>query len=227
MKSESDARQRILDAAREVFVEKGLSGARMQEIAERAQISKAMLHYYFTNKETLYETVVSTVVQGVMQRASGVLKEEGVPTEERLIRLVDTYLESLSKNPDMPRLVMMDLLSGGEIVMKAFSQAQEKAGLVGMRPVINLLNRGMLEGVIHEADPRHTMISIIGMIAFSFLTEPLLSELLQIDPRRHGQFFNERRLNIMHILIHGVVKERDSARVSTIPREDKWAKWLG
>lgn len=227
MNRDSDARQRILDAATEVFVDKGLSGARMQEIADRVQINKAMLHYYFTSKEKLYETVVSTAVQGIMERIQGVLKGKDVPTEKRFLLLVDTYLDSLSKSPHLPRLVVMDLLAGGETVMKAFQQAQDKTGFVGARPAIALLQAGIHEGVIHELDPKHTLISTIGMVAFSFLAEPLLSSVLQIEDRKAGQFFADRRRNVMEILQHGVLKEQVSTRVSTIPREDKWEKWLG
>jgi len=49
---------RILDAAREVFVERGLDGARMQDIADKAGINKALLHYYFRNKEKLFELIL-------------------------------------------------------------------------------------------------------------------------------------------------------------------------
>lgn len=227
MEQDTGTRERILDAATEAFLEKGLSGARMQEIADSAHINKAMLHYYFTSKEKLYETVVFTAIQGLMERVGGVLKGEGIGTEERFVRLIETYLDSVAKNPEMPRLVMMDLLSGGEIVMKAFQQAQEKTGFVGMRPVIGMLGRGIHEGVIHDLNTKHTLISILGMIAFSFLTEPLLTQLLQIEDRTAGQFFAERKRNIMQILMRGVLKERDSARVSTIPREDKWRNLLG
>ena len=54
---DSNTEGKILIAARQVFIEKGLAGARMQDIADRAEINKAMLHYYFKNKEMLFELI--------------------------------------------------------------------------------------------------------------------------------------------------------------------------
>ena len=53
----SETEKRILQAATEVFLQKGMGGARMQEIADKAGINKAMLHYYFRSKDRLYEQV--------------------------------------------------------------------------------------------------------------------------------------------------------------------------
>ncbi len=53
--------QKILNAAREEFINTGLKGARMQEIADRAGVNKALLHYYFRSKEKLYEAAIREV----------------------------------------------------------------------------------------------------------------------------------------------------------------------
>ena len=47
----------ILNAAKEVFLQKGMAGARMQEIADKANINKALLHYYYRSKQLLFEAV--------------------------------------------------------------------------------------------------------------------------------------------------------------------------
>lgn len=57
-KSKISTKEKIIEAAYKEFAEKGFDGARMQKIAERAKINKAMLHYYYKDKETLYETVI-------------------------------------------------------------------------------------------------------------------------------------------------------------------------
>ncbi|HOI50037.1 MAG TPA: helix-turn-helix domain-containing protein, partial [Prolixibacteraceae bacterium] len=54
---------KILDAAHEVFLRKGMDGARMQEIADEAGINKALLHYYFRSKEKLFEAILATVLK--------------------------------------------------------------------------------------------------------------------------------------------------------------------
>ena len=68
--------QLILQAAQAVFLEKGLAGARMQEIADRAGINKALLHYYFRSKEKLSETVVHQTMGLLIPRLWLVLEAE-------------------------------------------------------------------------------------------------------------------------------------------------------
>ena len=57
MVNKINTESRILEAAKEVFIAKGFDGARMQEIADTAEINKALLHYYFRNKDKLFEAV--------------------------------------------------------------------------------------------------------------------------------------------------------------------------
>ncbi|MCA1790094.1 MAG: TetR/AcrR family transcriptional regulator, partial [Thioalkalivibrio sp.] len=58
-RNSSDVMQRILDAATEVFANQGLAGARMDEIAARAGVSKALIYYHIPDKESLYASVMS------------------------------------------------------------------------------------------------------------------------------------------------------------------------
>ncbi|HNA17232.1 MAG TPA: helix-turn-helix domain-containing protein, partial [Ferruginibacter sp.] len=56
-KHNKDTEQKILESARNVFIQKGLAGARMQDIADHAGVNKALLHYYFTSKDKLFNIV--------------------------------------------------------------------------------------------------------------------------------------------------------------------------
>ena len=60
---EKSAEEKILEAARQVFENKGMSGARMQEIAEVAKINKSLLHYYYRSKQKLFEAVFKTAFE--------------------------------------------------------------------------------------------------------------------------------------------------------------------
>lgn len=57
-KTDIKTEQLILEAAKKVFIRKGMHGARMQEIADEAQINKALLHYYYRSKQQLFEAVL-------------------------------------------------------------------------------------------------------------------------------------------------------------------------
>src|SRR5262245_44811852 len=81
--------QRILDAAHAVFIRRGTAGARMQEIAEEAGVNKALLHYYFRNKERLAEAVFRRVALQLFPPVIGVLSSTELSIEEKVARVID------------------------------------------------------------------------------------------------------------------------------------------
>ena len=79
--------QKIFEAAHEVFTQKGMDGAKMQEIADRAGINKALLHYYYRTKEKLYEAVVRVIISKALPAIWQVIESE-LPLEEKIFRRV-------------------------------------------------------------------------------------------------------------------------------------------
>jgi len=203
-----DTRERILKAATEVFVEKGLAGARMQEIADCAQVNKAMLHYYFTSKEHLYETTVVTAMSGVMTRVQKVLAMKGVPAEAHLRKVIETYLDSLAEHPYIPRLVMQDLMTGGTRITDYFEKAGEQAGFLGGKPAVEMLRKFIASGDLRQVDPKQTIISLVSMVVLYFAAQPIFSRLLELDDRDRERFLAERKRNVRDIFLHGVLAQK-------------------
>lgn len=90
----------ILNAAKDVFIKKGFYGARMQEIADLADINKAMLHYYFKNKEELYERVYSELFEENFINAKNIFEnKDSLKTKLKLY--VNKLLEKMAEKPDV------------------------------------------------------------------------------------------------------------------------------
>ena len=68
MEQSENTREKIIKVAFQVFVEKGYDGARMQEIAEKAGVNKAMIYYYFNSKELLFEKIITETLDSFFQR---------------------------------------------------------------------------------------------------------------------------------------------------------------
>ena len=85
VKKEKDAttEEKILSAAKKVFISKGMAGARMQDIADEAGINKALLHYYFKNKEQLFENIFTKLTHGFWQQITSVF-ESDTPLFEKI-----------------------------------------------------------------------------------------------------------------------------------------------
>jgi TetR/AcrR family transcriptional regulator len=108
MPKSKDTESRILDAARIIFIKKGLAGARMQEIANEAGINKALLHYYFRSKEKLFDKIFVDVFQTISAGIGEALDPQ-LSVMEQLENLVTVYIKVISKNSFLPVFILNEM----------------------------------------------------------------------------------------------------------------------
>ena len=111
--------QKILESARNIFHKKGLSGSRMQEIADKAGINKAMLHYYYSSKDKLFDAVFQEAIKRIFPELSKLLNEE-MPLFEKIIYFSDKYISLLQQNVYLPSFVMNEMNQNPERFKKSF-----------------------------------------------------------------------------------------------------------
>ncbi len=100
--------EKIFESATEVFIEKGMDGARMQDIADHAGINKALLHYYYRTKEQLFNTVFEMIARKVFYRFSPVL-DPGMSLEEKIKFFYREHISFLQKNPRLPAFLLNEI----------------------------------------------------------------------------------------------------------------------
>src|SRR6476659_94355 len=108
MAKDSNTENRILHAARTVFIRRGTAGARMQEIAEEAGVNQALLHYYFRTKDKLSDAVFRETA-GRMFPALIQIVGSDIPVVEKIDSIVDTYLTTMSRSPFLPGYIIAEL----------------------------------------------------------------------------------------------------------------------
>lgn len=134
----------ILRAARAEFSEHGLSGARVQVIAERTQTSKRMIYYYFGDKDGLYCAVLEDAYRRVRQ-AEADLDLDGLAPRAALRRLVEFTFDHHRSNPDFIRLVMIENIHGGRHMQAIVSLMQTNT--VAIRQIERICAAGLRDGV--------------------------------------------------------------------------------
>src|SRR6516225_6660906 len=122
-------RAAILKAALQEFAHEGVAGARTDEIARRAGVNKALLYYYFKDKEGLYAAALEQVFSGLHQRVGAVLERTDLPPRDRLVLYVQTHFDYIASAPVYPRLVQREFMrSSGRTLSPAASKIMESHG---------------------------------------------------------------------------------------------------
>src|SRR5574339_606892 len=104
-KNTDTSEEKILAAARKVFMEKGMAGARMQDIADEDGINKALLHYYFRSKDKLFETIFAETSSRFIPRMTEILNAD-TPLFEKINTFCEAYISQIQQNPYMPLFLM-------------------------------------------------------------------------------------------------------------------------
>jgi len=191
---------KILEAAKNVFVTKGMEGARMQEIADAAGINKALLHYYFRSKERLFEAIFSEIIKFAFPKITRIAQSDE-PFVSKIEQVVDAYIDLLIKHPFIPGFVMKELNRDPSGLFKMVVK-------FGLNPqfFFDQIQLAMDRGEIIQMQPRHLAANIISMCVFPFAARPLLSFVLFKDDQVALEaFYAERAAVIKKFVIDAIV----------------------
>ena len=155
----------ILEVATAEFAAKGLSGARIDAIADATQTSKRMIYYYFGSKEGLYVAVLEEAYRRMRQIESELHLEDLAP-EAALRRLVEFTFDHHSSNPDYIRLVMTENMERGAYL--APSKSIQELNVPAIAAIRSLYDRGVAEGVFRPGlEPIDIHASISALTFFN------------------------------------------------------------
>ena len=202
------SRLAILQAALVEFAQEGLAGARMDAIAEAAGVNKALLYYYFRDKDTLYGAVLDSFFARLHDRIMSVCDRPGT-AGERFLAYVRTHFDSIAESPHYARIFMGELMSASRGGSSHLDRIVEKYMLpIGLR-VLGLVQEGVASGEFRRVDAAQFVPSTIGAIVHYFLTAPLRRKFMQQDPSI-AQSIDERRAAVLDFIAAALFADRDA-----------------
>ncbi|WP_254560790.1 TetR/AcrR family transcriptional regulator [Dyadobacter diqingensis] len=161
--------EKIMEAARKVFTEKGYAAARTRDIAEESGINLALLNYYFRSKEKLFELVMLERVNKLFGAIIPILNEESSSLEEKIEGIAGSYIDLLTEHPDLPIFVLSEIRN----------RPEKFAALVNARDRVtkSVFMKQLIERKL-SVSPFHILINLLGMTVFPFVGKPVLSKLI-------------------------------------------------
>jgi len=179
----------ILNAAREVFMQKGFAASRMCEIAKTANINQALLHYYFRKKDKLFEIIFEQESWKFHSDFLAILNSNHT-FFEKLRMMVAKDIEKMSSAPYLPMFILNEMHSNPERLNQFLGSNHRHVELFNV--FSDLVLKEQAEGQIRPVCPRQLFLSILGLTMFPFLGQPMVKHVLNIDDNAFDQMIAER-----------------------------------
>ncbi len=189
----------ILSAAKKVFSFKGKDGATMQEIANEAGINKALLHYYFRNKDLLFEKVFIEEVK----KFSPILKDaiaQEVDLYQKINNICEAYILMAIENPFVPVFVTGEINKQPEL----FIQQMFNGDLPDFPKLALQINQEVDAGKIKPILPQHLIMNIMSLCVFPFLMKPMFIVGMQIDKEVFNNLMLQRIKEVPKFIIDSI-----------------------
>lgn len=190
---------KIIAAAKKIFMQHGMTGARMQQIADEAGINKALLHYYFRSKDRLFFIVFKEALKELIPNLLRAFESEG-DVFDRIKRFIYAYLELLDINPYIPGFVLHELNHRpGELTAMLYEINPD------ITTVIEDVQREIDNGTIRAESATHLFINIISLCVFPIVAKPMVTGfLLKEKDIAYEQFIEQRKSAVVNFVINSI-----------------------
>jgi TetR/AcrR family transcriptional regulator len=205
-----EARASILEAALREFAQEGVAGARTEAIARAAGVNKALLYYYYGDKESLYGAVLDKVFSGLADKVNAVLDRD-LPPREKVLAWVGAHFDYVASSRLYPRVVQREMMRAG----RAGSPHMRRLAERYLRPLqmrlMALIHGGIATGDFREIDAMHFILSTIAMVVSYFTMTPMIEIMTHSDPLSEVRI-RERRAAVLDLVAAALFRPGEHAR---------------
>ncbi len=199
-KKDNSTEVAILQVARKVFTQKGLSGARMQDIADEAGVNKALLHYYFQSKEKLFALIFDQEFEKFFSSLAVIISSD-LGLFEKIKQIVGLDIERLVQFPDMPLFVINEVSRNPDIMAKRLKPLQQKSVMETFQKQIAA---EIQKGTIKSISAEQLLINIQSLSIFPFVAKPMLKKVLQKTEKDYQEMIQVRKKELADFIINAI-----------------------
>jgi len=190
--------ERILEAAKKVFHARGYAGARMQEIADEAGVNKALLHYYYRNKESLFHAVFEDAFSKLLVKMKEIFFSDR-PLTEKVEQFVQYYVTFISNNSYLPLFVLNSLYERPE----QFRALLERNTLSPLS-ILETIRQQVKSELNLDIDPLHLYINILSLSIFPVIAKPMIQNIFGYSDEHLDAFYAERRHTVPQFILNAL-----------------------
>jgi TetR/AcrR family transcriptional regulator len=201
-------RAAILQAAVREFATHGLAGARTDAIAREARVNKALLYYYFKDKETLYGAALD---HAFGQQGAAMLKilQRDLPPREKVLTYLGEYFDFIAAHPLNRDLAQREMMRAGHgsSHLQRIAKRYFQPLFAGLAEVIR---EGIAEGEFRPVDPMQFVPSMVALVVFYFTSAPIMKSVAGFDPLSPERLV-ARRAAVLDFVSAALFKDKGAA----------------
>ena len=176
--------QKIIEAARETFLNRGYSETSMSDIAVRAGINRPTLHYYFRTKERMFGAVFGSIFGALVPRVKDIILRSDIPIGKRVQLVIDAYYEVFKENPRLPLFIVKE-------IDRDYDNVVRTARELGLQTYMDSIRKGLQDemdsGKLRQVPMRYLFMTFYSMLIIPFATCNLCNNLFVAE----GECFDD------------------------------------
>lgn len=183
------------------FKKKGFAGARMQEIADEAGINKAMLHYCFKNKQSLFEAVFMKAFSQLAPQVN-LIFSSNESIFDKIRQFTHSYITFVNEHPFLPQFIIQEMNNNPEFVIQFLNNANRPNPSL----MIAQIEQEIAAGIIKPMPPKQLLMDIFSLTVFPFAAQTMVKGMFHISETEFNQMMEERKTSIAELIINSIKK---------------------
>jgi TetR/AcrR family transcriptional regulator len=202
---EKPTEELILDAAMKVFTKKGFAAARTEEIAKEAGINRALLHYYYRDKQTMFNLIFETRFKEFFKGLFVIFEADNISLFEKISRMVEHEINTLTKHPDLARFIITEIAQQPELLI-------EYGKKLGVNPRLFIegfekqVSKEVSAGIIKPIEGKELLINIMSLCIYPFVAKPIIQTMMSVDETIFYQMTEQRKKEVSEFIISAIKK---------------------
>jgi len=202
---EKPTEELILDAAMKVFTRKGFAAARTEEIAKEAGINRELLHYYYRDKQTMFNLIFESRFKEFFKGLFVIFEADNISLFDKISRMVEHEINTLTKHPDLARFIITEIAQHPELLI-------EYGKKLGVNPRLfiegfeNQVSKEVSAGIIKPIEGKQLLMNIMSLCIYPFVAKPIIQTMMTVDEATFYQMTEQRKKEVSEFIISAIKK---------------------
>lgn len=201
MERDLSTEEKIKNAARQLFTEKGFHATKSRDIANLANINVALLNYYFRSKQKLYDIIMEENIIAFKTGISDLFGNQSLSIEDKIEKLVNMYIDEFIQNRDLPYFIIQTINSDPDKIVQDPKAEESRTFFVQQ------IKKHIQTHQSQPIHPAHIIANIIGLTLFPFMASPLLKKRAKLSDDDFIKLMKERK-KLIPIWIKSMLEQK-------------------